>query len=69
MDALFYKMKADYLRNIYECLSGDNGLLQVFDTVQNFEKIDDNKEHVNNSEQITTCIKCKTEPSNESMND
>jgi hypothetical protein len=31
VDALFYKMKADYLRMIYECLSGDNGLLDVFD--------------------------------------
>ena len=27
LNALFYKMKADYLRYIYECLSGDNGLL------------------------------------------
>ena len=25
--ALFFKLKADYLRYIYECLSGDNGLL------------------------------------------
>ena len=27
LDALFYKMKADYLRYIYECLSGESGLL------------------------------------------
>lgn len=27
LNALFLKMKADYLRHIYECLSGDNGLL------------------------------------------
>ena len=29
LDALFCKMKADYLRYIYECLSGDNGLVNV----------------------------------------
>lgn len=27
LKALFFKLKADYLRYIYECLSGDNGLL------------------------------------------
>ena len=27
LNALFCKMKADYLRYIHECLSGDNGLL------------------------------------------
>lgn len=27
LNSLFCKMKADYLRYIYECLSGDNGLL------------------------------------------
>lgn len=27
LNALFLKMKADYLRHIYECLSGDNSLL------------------------------------------
>lgn len=27
LNALFCKMKADYLRYVYECLSGDNGLL------------------------------------------
>jgi len=27
LNAFFVKMKADYLRYIYECLSGDNGLL------------------------------------------
>lgn len=30
LNALFCKMKADYLRYIYECLSGDNGLLAAF---------------------------------------
>lgn len=30
LNALFYKMKADYLRYIYECLSGENGLLVDF---------------------------------------
>lgn len=29
IDAVLYKMKADYLRISYECLSGDNGLLNV----------------------------------------
>jgi len=27
LKALLFKMKADYLRHIYECISGDNGLL------------------------------------------
>lgn len=27
LNAIFYKMKADYMRFIYECLSGDSGLL------------------------------------------
>ena len=27
LNALFCKMKADYMRFIYECISGDNGLL------------------------------------------
>jgi len=30
LNALFCKMKADYLRYIYECLSGDNGLLAKY---------------------------------------
>lgn len=28
LNALFLKMKADYMLYIYECLSGDNGLLK-----------------------------------------
>ena len=31
LNALFFKMKADYMRYIYECLSGDNGLLSSTD--------------------------------------
>ena len=27
INAIFYKFKADHYRYIYECLSGDNGLL------------------------------------------
>ena len=27
LEALLYKQKADYMRQIYECLSGDSGLL------------------------------------------
>ena len=33
LNALFYKMKADYLRYIYECLAGDNGLLAGTDPI------------------------------------
>lgn len=39
LDALFYKMKADYLRYIYECLSGDNGLLYGIDNTENFKEL------------------------------
>ena len=28
MNSLLYKMKADYLRYIFECLNGDDGLLK-----------------------------------------
>ena len=31
LNALLFKMKADNLRYIYECLSGDNGLLSLKD--------------------------------------
>lgn len=38
LNAFFLKMKADYLRYIYECLSGDNGLLgSNKETKMNFE--------------------------------
>ena len=30
MDAIFHKMKADYLRYIWECLSGDDSILEQF---------------------------------------
>ena len=30
IDAILYKMKADYLRYIYECVSGDDSLLNEF---------------------------------------
>lgn len=36
IDAYFYKMKADYLKYIYECLDGDNGLLANCDKKHNF---------------------------------
>jgi hypothetical protein len=36
---LFYKLKADQLRVIYECLSGENGLLNIFAKVENFEDV------------------------------
>ena len=35
LNALFFKMKADYLRYIYECLAGDNGLLGGTDKILN----------------------------------
>jgi hypothetical protein len=28
MNAIMYKMKADYLRYIFECINGDDGLLK-----------------------------------------
>ena len=31
LKSMFFKMKADYMRHIYECLSGDDGLLK-YDT-------------------------------------
>ena len=38
MNAILYKMKADYLRYIFECLSGDDGLLnsEVFQQEEMF---------------------------------
>ena len=36
LDALFFKIKADYLRYIYECLSGENGILNGDDEKQTF---------------------------------
>jgi|TARA_B110000285_G_C14901823_1_gene503653 hypothetical protein len=39
LDALFYKLKADQLRVIYECISGENGLLKIFSKVENFEDL------------------------------
>ena len=36
LNALFYKMKADYLRYIYECLSGDNGVLYGITNTEDF---------------------------------
>ena len=30
LNALLHKMKADYMRFIYECLTGDNGILADF---------------------------------------
>ena len=36
VDALFFKMKADYMRYIYECLSGVNGLLAGSQETHNF---------------------------------
>ena len=30
IDAIIYKMKADYLRYIWECISGDDSLLAQF---------------------------------------
>jgi hypothetical protein len=38
LDALFYKLKADNFRYIYECLSGNNGLLYGDTTLKSFEK-------------------------------
>ena len=38
LKALFYKLKADYLRYIYECLSGDNGLLYGDTEKRNFKE-------------------------------
>eukprot|EP00356_Strombidium_inclinatum_P015164 CAMPEP_0170482330 /NCGR_PEP_ID=MMETSP0208-20121228/2393_1 /TAXON_ID=197538 /ORGANISM="Strombidium inclinatum, Strain S3" /LENGTH=402 /DNA_ID=CAMNT_0010755157 /DNA_START=112 /DNA_END=1317 /DNA_ORIENTATION=- len=38
INAYLYKMKADYLRFIYECLSGDNGLLNGKEEKESFLK-------------------------------
>lgn len=42
LTAILYKTKADYLRYIYECLSGDDGLLvtkdfEIFNTPETFD--------------------------------
>lgn len=37
LNALFYKMKADQLRYIYECMSGDNGLYVPYQTDNKFK--------------------------------
>ena len=38
-NALFYKIKADHLRYVYECLSGDDGLLFKDLKKRNFKNI------------------------------
>lgn len=40
LNAFFVKMKADYLRYIYECLSGDNGLLGSKKNIKSIYKDD-----------------------------
>lgn len=39
LDAILYKMKADYLRYIFECLNGDDGLLKNDEKFRHGDKI------------------------------
>ena len=49
IDAVFYKLKADHFRYIYECLSGESGLLRADTEKQSFfEYIEDKKSEQNN---------------------
>ena len=58
LNALFVKMKADYLRYIYECLSGDNGLLQynMNDKINVKADVDMRETHgVKNTDDVDVC--------------
>lgn len=69
MNAILYKMKADYLRYIYECLAGEDGLLvsstnennfKFFNTPENFNDDLETKQQreINIEEGDIDCIIC-----------
>lgn len=82
LNALLYKMKADYLRYIFECLNGDDGLLkndQIFTDddgvvlTRQKERFDDDteqrfKNEINRFEKQITCLFCNRLGEREEVN-